>query len=177
MSRKIDPIEWKESAAELERLYRAEEQVEKRKRLQGLWLVRQGKEVKLAAKEAGSSRESLTRWLGWYRQGGLGEVMRRLPGGTISSEAWLDKKQQAQLMTACSKGKFRTYEEARVWVEEEFKVRYSYQGMDTLLARKGVHPKVARPSSAKTDKAAQALWKKGGLKKASKQPSKPLTKP
>jgi transposase len=79
MSRKIDPISWQESATELEKLYRQEKDVEKRKRLQAMWLVRQEKDAQDAAREVGIGRKTITRWLGWYRQGGLAEVVPNSP--------------------------------------------------------------------------------------------------
>jgi hypothetical protein len=58
MSRKIDAIEWKESIRELEKLYRTEKQVERRKRIQGIWLVRQGKEAQKVARDVGIGRKT-----------------------------------------------------------------------------------------------------------------------
>jgi hypothetical protein len=62
MSRKVNPIKWKETTEELEQAYRQEKHVEKRKRLQALWLVRKGKDAQVAAQEVGIGRKTITRW-------------------------------------------------------------------------------------------------------------------
>lgn len=73
MSRPIDAIDWNESAEYLYEKYKAEQQdVSQRKRLMALWLIRTGESVADAARMAGVvGRRTLTRWLGWYREGGL----------------------------------------------------------------------------------------------------------
>ena len=123
-----------------------------------------GERVSDAAQAAGVSRRTLTRWLSWYRRGGLEEVLSRVPGhGAVGSECRLSERQRELLVERASLGEFRTYEEARRWVEEEWGVRYCYKGMYALLARVGVRPKVPpRPAAEKADPEAQEAWKRGG---------------
>jgi transposase len=165
MSRTVQ-IDWQESAEELYTQYRQAKRVEARKRLHALWLVRQGQEVAQAAQQAGVGRRTLERWLAWYREGGLAGVLGRVPGhGGTGKACWLDSQQQEALLAQAKTGAFRTYEEARQWVQEEYGVAYRYQGLYAVLARLGVHPKVPRPRAAKADPKVQEDWKKGGLRR------------
>jgi len=75
MSGAIEPVDWQQSADELHERYRAERNLELRKRLGALWLVRRGTSVSAAAQSMGVGRRTLTRWLSWYRKGGLEEVL------------------------------------------------------------------------------------------------------
>jgi len=164
--------EWAESADELYGQYTAERDVPRRQRLQALWLVRTGVSVAEASRVAGVGQRSLERWLGWYRQGGLAGVLARVPGhGARGAPGRLSPEHQAQLLSKVREGTFRTYDEARAWVAEQFGVAYSYQGMYSVLARLEVHPKVPRPRAAKADPAAQAAWKGGGSRQRSARPA------
>jgi len=156
-------VGWAEGAEELRGRFAAEPDAAKRKRLQALWLVREGRGVAEAARTAGVGARSVERWLGWYRAGGLAEVLRRVPGhGARGAPGRLSAEQRAALVARSAAGAFRTYDEARRWVEAEFGVGYGYQGMCSLLAGLGVRPKVPRPIAAKADPAAQEAWKRGG---------------
>ena len=156
-------VNWTETAEELETRVRQERDWRRRQRLQALWLVRGGTAIAAAARLAGVGQRSLERWLGWYRQDGLAAVLDRVPGhGAAGQPSRLNAAQQQALLTQTARGAFRTYDEARAWVEETFGVSYSYTGMSSVLARHGVHPKVPRPLAAKADPALQERWKKGG---------------
>src|ERR671933_2065277 len=162
MGRTLQEIDWQESSEELYDRYRAEREVQRRKRLQVLWLARGAGPPTAAATEAGGGVRTVLRWLDWYRAAGLAEVLRRVPGhGARGAACWLSPEQQAALLAQCRRGAFRTYGEAQRWVTREFGVSYRYDGMHTLLTRLGVHPKVPRPTAAKADPAIQAAWKKG----------------
>jgi transposase len=162
MGRTLQEIDWQESAEELYDRYRAERDVQRRKRLQVLWLVRQGRTATAAATEAGVGVRTVLRWLDWYRAAGLAEVLRRVPGhGARGAACWLSPEHQAALLAHCRRGAFRTYGEAQRWVHQELGVSYRYDGLHTLLTRLGVHPKVPRPTAARADPAVQEAWQKG----------------
>ena len=157
-------VPWTETADALYERYRRERDGRRRQRLQALWLVRRGRRVAEAAHLAGVGQRSLERWLGWYRQGGLGAVLARVPGhGAPGQPSRLTATQQQALVAQTATGAFRTYHEARDWVTAEFGVAYRDKGIYTLLTRLDVPPKVPRPQAAKADPAAQAAWKRGGL--------------
>lgn len=163
MARNIGVIEWGQSADELYTLYRAEPKVGRRKRLQVLWLVRTGTEAGEAARQAGVGERSVTRWLSWYRSGGLEDVLKRVPGhGALGSQCRLTRAQQAELRERSAAGQFRTTGEARDWVAAHWGVQYREHGMYGVLSRLTIHPKVPRPQAEKADLEAQEAWKKGG---------------
>ncbi len=161
MSKPVRVI-WTETVEELYDRYTGARDVRRRQRLQALWLVRRGQPIREAAHLAGVGQRSLERWLGWYRQGGLGAVLARVPGhGAPGQPSRLTASQQQALVAETATGAFRTYHEARDWVEAQFGVSYTYQGMYTLLARLGIPPKVPRPLATNADLAVQEGWKKG----------------
>lgn len=156
-------VAWSETAEELEARYRAERDVERRKRLGALWRVRAGERVGDAGRVVGVGGRTVERWLGWYRAGGLAEVLRRVPGhGAAGQPHRLTAAQRAGLLERCAAGEFRTYEEARAWVQVEYGVAYRPGGFYTSLRRLGVRPKVPRPVAEKADPAAREAWRSGG---------------
>ena len=156
-------VAWAETAEELETRYRAERDVERRKRLGALWRVRAGDRVAAAGRLAGVGERTVFRWLGWYRADGLAGVLRRVPGhGAAGQPHRLTAEQRAGVLARCAAGEFRTFEEARAWVQAEYRVAYRPGGLYTALRRLGVRPKVPRPVAERADPARQEAWKAGG---------------
>jgi len=156
-------VAWAETAEELERRYRAERDVERRKRLGALWRVRAGDRVADAGRVVGVGGRTVERWLAWYRAGGLADVLRRVPGhGATGQPHRLTAEQRAGVLARCAAGEVRTFEEARAWVQAEYGVVYRPGGLYTALRRLGVRPKVPRPVAERADPAAREAWKSGG---------------
>ena len=156
-------VAWAETAEELERRYCGERDVERRKRLGALWRVRAGDRVGDAGRLAGVGGRTVERWLAWYRAGGLAEVLRRTPGhGATGQPHRLTPEQRAGLLEQAGRGAFRTYEEAREWVEATYGVAYRPGGFSTRLRRLGVRPTVPRPVAEQADRGRQEAWRSGG---------------
>ena len=135
------------------------------KRLHALWWVRGGSSAREAARQAGVGERTVVRWLGWYRQGGVARVLERVPGhGALGRASRLSEEQKWALGQESAKGRFRTYDEARAWVQEHDGVCYGYKGLYSVLRRAGVRPKVPRPRAAQADPAAQEAWKGGAVR-------------
>lgn len=165
-------VEWaaEDDAASLQARYRRERRADVRPRLHGLWLVRAGRSARAAAEVLGVHERTVTRWLGWYRTGGLAAVEGRHAGGQ-GAPSFLTAEQREALAAEVATGRFRTAAEIRRWVEERWGVAYTEGGMYALLQRLRCAPKVPRPLHAKADTAAQARWKKGGSRRPWRRPA------
>lgn len=164
MSGVISGVEWAETGDDLYARYKASMDIGARKRLHALWLVRSGASARAAARQAGVGERTVVRWLGWYRQGGLATVLERVPGhGALGRASRLSEEHKWALVQESAQGGFRTYDEARAWVQEHYGVSYGYKGLYSLLHRLGVQPKVPRPRAAQADPAAQEAWEKGAV--------------
>ena len=163
-------VEWaaEDEAASLHARYRRERRADVRPRVHGLWLVRAGRSAREAAEVLGVHERTVTRWLEWYRAGGLAAVEGRHAGGQ-GAPSFLTPEQRAELAAEVATGRFRTAAEIRRWVLERWGVAYTEGGMYALLARLRCAPKVPRPVHEKADTVAQARWKKGGSRRASRR--------
>ena len=154
--------DWQESSEELKQRYLKEVHPQRRTRLQVLWQLRQGKEVQDVVDSTGASLRSVHQWLQWYRQDGLAEVLRRVVGHHAKGKKpYLNRLQQRALVAKVQQGQFRTVWDVVEWVQDRWKVGYTYKGMYSLLKGHGLGLKVPRPHSEKADAQQQLAWEKG----------------
>jgi len=89
-------VDWQESSEELKHRYLKEVHPQRRTRLQALWQLHQGKRVQDVVDLTGASCRSIQQWLRWYRQGGLGEVLRRVVGHQAQGKKTISKPAAAK---------------------------------------------------------------------------------
>jgi len=160
---RILKVDWEESAEELKYKYRAETHPQRRERLFTLWHLRLGKQIREMSELIGTDERVIQRWVAWYRKGGLSEVLRRVSGhGTVGSAPYLNEIQQKALVARVKLGDFRTVWDVIAWVEARWGVRYSYEGMRSVMKRNQCVLKVPRPQSEKANPQQQNDWQKKG---------------
>ena len=165
MGRRLQ-FEWQQTADQLLLFYQWERNPYRKIRLQALWHLRCGKCLQDVADLIGVCYRTLQYWVSWYRDGGLREVLRRIPGHSSRAVAKLVPIQQRALAAKVSLGLFRTVWDAMQWVRDRWNIQYSYSGLHACLQRLRCAPKVPRPRSVKANVEAQNKWKATGLSEA-----------
>jgi len=155
-------IEWQDNAESLERRYQAEKDVQKRRRLHALWLLRQGRRLAEVCEIIGVHYRTLQAWIAWYRQGGLDEVVAHRHGGHSAQERRLSAEQEAELKRKADAGEIRSIADGVKWAKESHQVAYTYWGMRHVFHRLHLNLKVPRPRNPKANAEEQEAWKKGG---------------
>ena len=107
--------------------YQGERGIELRRRLHGLWLLRSGWRLRLAAAAVDVHYRTVQQWVGWYREGGVPEVVSHKMGGK-GQEPYLSEEAQEQVAEEIATGRFRTAGEIRDWVAEQYGVTYKMEG-------------------------------------------------
>lgn len=149
--------------------YRAERDPSIKPRLQALWMLRTGHRMVEVAEHVGFCYRAVQKWLGHYRRRGLSALSTR-PAPPPPPQH-LTEAQWEQVRAHLRQGTTRTLDQLRRWMLREFAVDWSYSGLRKAMVRQRLALKVPRPRHEKTDRAAQAAWKKGGSPTASPAPS------
>ena len=100
----------------------------------------------------GLDRNTISRWLSLYHQGGLPKLLNLYvsPGKAPA----LSSSQLAQLKARLAQPEgFASYGDIQQWIATNLGVQMGYHAVHTLVHDKlGAHPKVARPSHEKKRK-------------------------
>ncbi len=83
-----------DTAEALKAAYQGEREVEFRTRLHGLWLLRSGWRLLSVAAVVGAHYRTVQRWVGWYREGGVGNVLSHKMGGKGQEPFLTDEAQE-----------------------------------------------------------------------------------
>ncbi len=152
MNRPVPPIS--ESPDELKQLLTCERHPGKRQRLHALFLLASGQARfrTQAATLLGVDRNTISRWLEQYHQGGLAQLLDLyVSPGKVPA---LNTAQRAQLQARLAEPDgFASYGDIQQWIATTLGVQMGYHAVHTLVHDKlGARPKVARPTHEKKRK-------------------------
>jgi len=149
---------------ELRTLYRTEADARLARRIQAVWLARQGLTCRAVMDVTGAAQRTVFDWIAKYNRGGIDELLDRPRSGRPT---FLDAEQMKQLAERIEAGPVEkdivsVFNAATVdqLVEKEFGVLYSLRGIQLLLGRMGFSYLCPRPVHEKSDPKAQEAFKK-----------------
>jgi transposase len=145
------PPQIKESVEDLHQLVKREKDVQKRQRVQALYLLKSGQarsRLEVAAMVA-VHRHTVGAWLERYEQGGLAELLtvNKPPGQAPSVTG---AALQALKKRLAQRDGFASYREIQTYLEREHQIKLRYSSVHALVRyRLGAKPKSPRPSHQK----------------------------
>lgn len=149
---------------ELRTLYRMEADARMARRIQAVWLARQGLTCRAVMDVTGAAQRTVFDWIAKYNRGGIDELLDRPRSGR---PMFLDAGQLKQLAKRIEAGPVEkdvvsVFNAATVdqLVEKEFGVLYSLRGIQLLLGRMGFSYQCPRPVHENSDPEVQEAFKK-----------------
>ncbi|WP_457641378.1 helix-turn-helix domain-containing protein [Persephonella sp.] len=158
----------KEDVKELKRLQKTVKHHRLVPRIQMLILLK--KNPKITLKEVASllnyGYKTVKTWWKNYKEGGLEKLLEWEVKGY---KGRLTETQLEKLEEEVNKGEFKTQKEIADWIEREFGIRYTQQGISRLLKKLKVKKKVARSENVNKQEEKSKEFKEKVLKKIVKE--------
>jgi putative transposase len=162
---------------ELRTLYRTQANARMARRIQAVWMARQGRTCRRIMDVTGAAQRTVFGWIAKYNRGGIDELLDRPRSGRPT---FLNARQQKQLAERIEAGPTEedivcVFNASAVdeLVRKEFGVLYSLRGVQLLLGRLGFSYQCPRPVHENSDPQAQEAFKKTSQK--GWKPSPPST--
>jgi transposase len=149
---------------ELQRLYRTETNARLARRIQAVWLGRQGRTCRQIMDVTGAGRRTVFDWVAKYNDGGIDALLDRPRSGRPTLLSETQQQQLAERLEAGPRPEdsvcvFHAATVERI-VEKEFGVLYSLRAIQVLLRRLGFSYQAPRPRHETSDPVVQEAFKK-----------------
>jgi transposase len=142
-------------------------------RLRAVILARRGWTAPQIADALGVGRRSVQDWVARYNKDGVDGLQDQRRGGNrryLSDEQEQQVKAHLDQAAAAAGPGVRHGEQLRQWIDQQFGVIYSLNGIYTLLHRLGYSWLMPRPRHPQADPAAQEAFKKTSVARSTRSP-------
>ena len=164
MPRPRQPIDVHQQAEQVLERERTERTAWKLQRRQAIRLALEGQETyQRSAGIVRTTSASLCQWIGWFRQGGIDELLGHANGAKGGKTPRFDPPQWERFRAELAKGNWRTARDVQRWLKEELGLVIARKEVYRHLGKLGARLKVGRRSHVKKDPVATAAFQTGGL--------------